>query len=75
MNHQSDDLAVPMVQWLGVFPSDISWLGIKAQPFTVADISKVRNPVARPYITSHTTLRDSRPGTVYLEIYHLCMTS
>jgi hypothetical protein len=58
MSYQSDDLAVHMVWWLCLHPTDISWLGIEAQPLTVADTSKVHNLMARPYITSHTALRD-----------------
>ncbi|XP_021922584.1 meiotic recombination protein SPO11 isoform X2 [Zootermopsis nevadensis] len=62
MSHQSDDLAVPMVRWLGVHPTDISWLGIKAQPLTAVDISKLRNLATRPYVTSHTALQDQGSG-------------
>lgn len=58
MSHQSDDLAVPMVRWLGVHPTDISWLGIKAQPLTAVDISKLRNLATRPYVSSHKALQD-----------------
>lgn len=58
MSYQSDDLAVPAIRWLGVHPTDISRLGMKAQPFSVADLKKLRKLLSRSYITSHEALRD-----------------
>ncbi|XP_023716407.2 meiotic recombination protein SPO11 [Cryptotermes secundus] len=58
MSYQSDDLAVPAIRWLGVHPTDISRLGMKAQPFSAADFKKLRKLLSRSYITSHEALRD-----------------
>lgn len=58
MSYQSDDLAVPAIRWLGVHPTDISRLGMEAQPFSVADFKKLRKLLSRSYVTSHEALRD-----------------
>jgi hypothetical protein len=61
MSYQSDDLAVPSVRWLGVHPTDIARLGMKAQPFREADFNKLRKLLLRSYITSHAALQDQVP--------------
>ena len=68
MSHEADDLAVPAVRWLGVHPTDISRLGIKTQPLTVADGNKLRKLMTRQYIIRHKALQDQVQSGLKLTI-------
>lgn len=50
MSNLSNELAVPSIRWLGIFPSDIKKFGIKSIPLTQEDKRKLQNILNRPYI-------------------------
>ncbi|PSN56716.1 Meiotic recombination protein SPO11 [Blattella germanica] len=64
MSHQRD-LTVPAVRWLGVHPSDISRLAMKAQPLSVSDSNKLRHLAARPDIANNRPLLDQVSKEVF----------
>lgn len=51
MSHNSDNLAVPSIHWLGILPSDVSKLCIPTAQLTVDDKSKIKDILKRPYIS------------------------
>ncbi|XP_031617450.1 uncharacterized protein LOC116337203 isoform X2 [Contarinia nasturtii] len=53
MSNLAEELAVPSVRWLGIFPSDIRKFGIRAIPLTQEDKRKLDNILNRPFINDH----------------------
>lgn len=53
MSNLAEELAVPTMRWLGVFPSDIRKFGIRAMPLTQEDKRKLDNILNRPFINDH----------------------
>lgn len=51
MSHNSDNLAVPSIRWLGILPSDVSKLCIPTSQLTVDDKSKIKDIIKRPYMS------------------------
>lgn len=51
MSYCADELAVPAVQWLGVYPSEIKKLSLPSVAATSNDLTKLNELVKRPYIT------------------------
>lgn len=50
MSHNSDELAVPAIKWLGIYPSDVAIFNIPSVPLTSKDKSKLKSIIKRPYI-------------------------
>ncbi|XP_062536678.1 uncharacterized protein LOC134205449 isoform X2 [Armigeres subalbatus] len=48
--HQSSQLAVPSIQWLGLRPSHLVLLNLKLLPLTERDRSRIQRMLKRPYI-------------------------
>lgn len=51
MSHNSDNLAVPSIRWLGILPSDVSKLCIPTANLTIDDKSKIKYILKRPYVS------------------------
>lgn len=50
MSHNSENLAVPSMVWLGIMPSEIDSLDIPTIPMSKQDEKKVTEMLKRPYI-------------------------
>lgn len=50
LSHQSTQLAVPSIRWLGIRPSHIALLDLKLLPLTARDHSRIKALLIRPYI-------------------------
>lgn len=50
MSHNSENLAVPSMIWLGIFPSEIDSLDITTIPMNERDEKKVTDMMKRPYL-------------------------
>lgn len=51
MSYCASELAVPAVQWIGVYPSDIRKLSLPSTATTTRDLSKLNELIKRPYVT------------------------
>ncbi|KAL7026491.1 hypothetical protein ACKWTF_005043 [Chironomus riparius] len=49
----SEQLAVPTMEWIGIYPTSIEKLDITRTQLTDADVKKVDELLARPYINDH----------------------
>lgn len=50
MSNLAEQLAVPSVRWLGIFPSDIRKFGIQTMELSDEDKRKLDNILNRPFI-------------------------
>lgn len=48
----SDDLAIPSIQWIGVYPSEIKNLNLQSLPLTKDDVYRINDMIKRPYINT-----------------------
>lgn len=51
MSHCTDDLAIPSIRWIGVYPSEIKTLRLQHLPLTKEDILRIDSIMKRPYIS------------------------
>ncbi|XP_058122359.1 meiotic recombination protein SPO11 [Anopheles ziemanni] len=49
MAYQQQSLAVPIMRWIGLFPSDIELLGLRGVPLRENELKKIEHIVKRPY--------------------------
>lgn len=52
MSFCNDDLAIPSVRWIGVYPSEIRKFNLLSLPLTKEDVNRLENLVKRPYLTT-----------------------
>lgn len=51
MSYAVDELAVPAIQWIGVYPSDIKKLELPSMPMELRDNNRLKNLIKRSYIS------------------------
>uniref|UniRef100_A0AAG5DSR6 Topoisomerase 6 subunit A/Spo11 TOPRIM domain-containing protein n=1 Tax=Anopheles atroparvus TaxID=41427 RepID=A0AAG5DSR6_ANOAO len=49
MAYQQQSLAVPTMNWIGLFPSDIELLGLQGVPLRETELKKIEHMIKRPY--------------------------
>uniref|UniRef100_A0A182FBX0 DNA topoisomerase (ATP-hydrolyzing) n=2 Tax=Anopheles albimanus TaxID=7167 RepID=A0A182FBX0_ANOAL len=49
MAHRQQSLAIPSIQWIGLFPSDIELLGLHSIPLRDGELRKIELMIERPY--------------------------
>lgn len=52
MSYCNEELAVPSIKWIGVFPSDITKFGVQTIPFNDKDNIKLDALMNRSFITN-----------------------
>lgn len=52
MSFCSEDLAIPCIRWIGVYPSEIKNLSLQSLPLTKEDVSRIDSMIKRPYIST-----------------------
>lgn len=52
MSFCSEDLAIPCIRWIGVYPSEIKNLSLQSLPLTKEDESRIDSMIKRPYIST-----------------------
>lgn len=50
MSYGADELAVPSISWIGVYPSEIDHLGLSHITLTNDDVRRINGMIKRPYI-------------------------
>ncbi|XP_037033919.1 uncharacterized protein LOC119072743 isoform X2 [Bradysia coprophila] len=48
----NDNLAIPSIQWIGVFPSEIKKFNLLSLPLTPQDINRLDSLMKRPYLST-----------------------
>lgn len=51
MSFSNDNLAIPSVQWIGVFPSEINKLKLLSSQLTKEDINRMGHMIKRQYVS------------------------
>lgn len=51
MSYTVDDLAVPAIQWIGVYPSDIKKLALPSMSMQLRDFTRLKDLIKRSYIS------------------------
>lgn len=54
MSFCSDELAIPSIRWIGVYPSEIKKLNLHSLALTKEDICRIDSMIKRPYISKKT---------------------
>ncbi|KFB41705.1 AGAP010898-PA-like protein [Anopheles sinensis] len=49
MAYQQQSLAVPIMRWIGLFPSDIELFGLRGIPLRENELKKIEHIIKRPY--------------------------
>lgn len=47
----SDELAIPSIRWIGVYPSEIKKFNLLALPLTHGDVVRLNSLLKRPYLS------------------------
>lgn len=53
MSYTVDELAVPAIQWIGLYPSDIKKLALPSMPMQFRDIARLKDLYKRSYISEN----------------------
>ena len=56
--HHNERTSSPSMQWIGIYPTDISYLKLNCTKFTVADERRMRSLLKRDYIKNELFLRN-----------------